>query len=154
MSKIIALIAMLMVPRADAPAALDPVGSWTVDYADAQCFLSRDFGSGKDRITLGFGLLPGAQNDEIYLLEPERDAPRLRWAEIEIDLGSGAERIKEKGAITKNQAGGRITRIIPKAAQVAAFRSAATIHIMADGKPYRLNLSSMKAAFAASQPKH
>ena len=150
MSKIVALLAMLVVPRPEGPVALDPVGSWIADYADAQCFLSRDFGTEKNRITLGFGLLPGAESDEIYLLEPERDSPQLHRSEVEVDFGSGSRPIKEAGIITRNSTGGRITRITSKAVQVAAFRTATTIDITSDGKRYRLNLSAMKAAFAAS----
>lgn len=150
MSKIVALLAMLVVPRPEGPVALDPVGSWIADYADAQCLLSRDFGTGKDRITLGFGLLPGAESDEIYLLEPERDTPQLRWTQVEIDLGPDRQLIKGSGPSIKNSAGGRITRITSKAVQVAAFRTATTIDIVSDGKRYRLKLAGMKAAFAAS----
>lgn len=150
MSQIIALLGMLVGSPPEDPVALDPAGSWTADYADAQCFLSRDFGTGKDRIMLGFGLLPGAESDEIYLLEPERDSPQLRRTQVEIDFGSGRQPIKETGASTRNSAGGRITRITPKAAQLAAFRTATTIDITSDGKRYRLKLSAMKAAFAAS----
>ncbi len=151
MSKMIAVLAMLVLARPDDPVtALDPVGRWTADYADAQCFLSREFGTGKARITLGFGLLPGAERDEIYLLEPERSSPRLHWSAVAIDFGSGSQPIRETAVSTRNEGGGRITRITPKAAQVAAFRTATTIDITSDGKRYRLKLSGMQAAFAAS----
>lgn len=147
MLKLLAAIAAL---SSDSPAPLEPTTKWSIDYAEDQCFLSRTFGTGTDQIILGFGVLPGAVNDQIFLIESGRDAGGTRRISAVFDLGSGLEPVEASGLGIARKEGGRITRLGAAAAEVERFRTAGQVVISADGQRYHLRLSGTQAAFAAA----
>lgn len=146
----LALLAAMVASPTDSPAPLESTTKWSIDYADDQCFLSRTFGVGPGQIILGFGMLPGAVNDQIFLIESGRDAGGTRRVSAVFDLGSGLEPVEAGGLGIARKEGGRITRLGAPAAAVERFRGAEQVAISADGQRYQLRLSGMKAAFAAA----
>lgn len=70
---IASLAALGIQTAATAPAnPLTPSGPWNVEYADRMCLLTRDFGEGVAKVTLGLRPAPGG--DEIRVVLMNRDA--------------------------------------------------------------------------------
>ncbi|MEG3176328.1 energy transducer TonB [Sphingomonas sp. RB3P16] len=78
--KSIAIAALLVtaqpVPTQTAPLA--PTGKWTVDYADAACILSRDYGTADARTTLGVNPSPLGSGLELITVTPGATTTRYR----------------------------------------------------------------------------
>lgn len=68
MKSILIAVALLQGAAVPDPAPLTPSGNWTVDYGDADCVLSRDFGIGKARTTLGFSPSPFGDSVEVVTM--------------------------------------------------------------------------------------
>jgi len=135
----------------DSPPPLEPTANWVIDYAEDQCFLTRKFGTGEKRVIFGFGLLPGAIGEQIFLIEPSRDVGGARSVTGQFELGPDQERVTAGGISGRLKEGGRITRFGALAETVDSFRKADQVTIRADGQRYHLRLSDMKAAFAAAE---
>lgn len=58
---------LLLAALAD-PAALVPTGKWQVDYAEATCTLSSDYGAGADKVTLGIRTVPTFVGRDVILV--------------------------------------------------------------------------------------
>ncbi len=69
--KTIAPLLLLAQPIAvPANPPVQPMGKWTIEYADAACILSRDYGTGPTRQTLGFKPSPLDDDIQIVALAP------------------------------------------------------------------------------------
>jgi TonB family protein len=68
------------------PALLEPSGPWTVEYAESMCIVGRNFGTGKQEVTLGFR--PGPMGDHIrvaLLLSDDGQKYSFGTANLSID---------------------------------------------------------------------
>lgn len=75
----LSLIAAMTAPaEAGQTPPLTPTGKWTVDYADAACILSRDYGSGDARTTLGINPSPLASSLVLVTVSPGAKTTRYR----------------------------------------------------------------------------
>lgn len=74
------LIAALLALAGPAPAdvPLQPTGKWTVEYADAACILSRDYGPSNARTALGINPSPLASGLEVVTVTPGAKTTRYR----------------------------------------------------------------------------
>ena len=63
---------LLQAQAIEAPAPLQPIGKWNVEYANESCLLTRDFGSADQPITLGFRPIgvSGVDSFELILTGP------------------------------------------------------------------------------------
>ena len=113
-----AMIAMLLQTVAspeDVPLA--PVGKWTVEYADAACVLSHDFGAVGSLITVGFA--PSPLGDYIEL--------------VTIKAGAASAKYKQtKGRVTLQPSGRTIDSVIRIFGIKASNKTVTTIN--ADGQ--------------------
>jgi hypothetical protein len=92
----------------DAPLA--PTGKWVVEYADAMCILSHDYGVGDAKVTLGFRPWPMGSSTEIVLITAKKpygpsfgDATVTLFPDRQPIKGSYASwpsRVIEKGVAT------------------------------------------------------
>jgi hypothetical protein len=76
------MLSLLLLAAAADPAALAPTGKWQVAHADTMCVLSRDYGSGADRLTFGLRISPTNMRREIILITPGKVAPERGAAAI------------------------------------------------------------------------
>ena len=132
-----------------AASALQPTTNWAVDYGETQCAAARSFGSASDPIT--FAIVPSI-NGEIYRLIVNRQRQGPNYAEeapATIRLGDAAIKtwllhFGKKGIKSSNY------EFHLSAAQIQKARSAASIHLEADGgQSYEFALSEMQALLDA-----
>ena len=99
-----ALVMVLAVAAASdgaAPDVLPSTGRWTVEYADAMCVLSHDFGAGEKQVTLGFRPWPMGSSTELVLVTREKpDAPT--YGDAVVTFGPGGQPIKGSYASWRN----------------------------------------------------
>jgi TonB family protein len=61
-------LSLLLLAAVADPAALVPSGKWQVDYAEATCTLSRDYGAGADKVTLEIRTVPTGLGRDVILV--------------------------------------------------------------------------------------
>ncbi|MDB5712025.1 MAG: hypothetical protein JWL96_4095 [Sphingomonas bacterium] len=64
------MLPLLLLAAMTDPAALAPTNKWQVEYADSMCVLSRDYGSGDDKVTFGLRISPTNMRREVILITP------------------------------------------------------------------------------------
>ncbi|MDB5675779.1 MAG: hypothetical protein JWM65_2761 [Sphingomonas bacterium] len=62
------ILSLLLLAAAADPVAIAPANKWQVEYADTMCVLSRDYGAGADKLTLGVRTSPTNMRREIVLI--------------------------------------------------------------------------------------
>ena len=67
------------------PAAVEPSGKWVVEYADTMCVLSRDYGTGADKVTLALRPLPMSTETQVALFSEGR-GPQVPAGKAEITV--------------------------------------------------------------------
>ncbi len=67
------------------PAAVEPSGKWVVEYADTMCVLSRDYGTGADKVTLALRPLPMSSETQVALFS-EGKGPQIPAGKAEITV--------------------------------------------------------------------
>ncbi len=150
----IALLFMAgMTRQATAPAKppLAPSTSWTIDYADAQCILSRTFGTGKDSVILGIAMLPGTRSDEVLLIERGMPLNTARQPRVRVTMLPGGETAQDEADTAPMKDGGRITRIALKNAEIAPLVRSNRVDIQLEGRTISLNMAGIKAALSAAE---
>ncbi|WP_267382031.1 MULTISPECIES: energy transducer TonB [unclassified Sphingomonas] len=130
--------------RAAPPSAqrLSPSGKWVVAFDDDMCTAARQFGEGRDEITIVFRPFPTQQNMEVVVLEPGRgteDSRRGR-AQIAIDPGNvNATAFYESFGVGDHRL---ITHIHGERAWLTALAKASTITITIGNKTRTAMLTS------------
>lgn len=66
----VAILALLLAGLPADPVPLAPSGPWQVDYAENSCALTRDYGSGDDKVSVGLLPLSGDARVRIAMLAP------------------------------------------------------------------------------------
>jgi TonB family protein len=80
----------LNLPSAAVAATLKPFKPWIVDYAEAQCIATRDYGSSGHPVTLGIRPSPNGETYELLVARAAPTPPYAQEIEGNVDFGQGA----------------------------------------------------------------
>jgi len=130
---------------------LAPSSKWNVDYADAACFLLRDFGEGQARLSFSIRSLPLAGGKELALFLPDPNKRPLHMGQAVITLSPEGKTIRSQylsyGAV---EPGRRVVRFHADAEAWKDFASSETVAIALDTQaPIALRLDGLGAALKA-----
>ncbi len=146
---VLAALALLAAPTQTATPVLAPTTQWSVDYADDQCILSRDFGSSRDRLTLVILTMPGKDFADIAVIQPDRAGGSASNARFAIRVpGMSSINLRQAVGIPAKE-GGRHTRAFITHDQLQSLRDVPVIELAIDGQRHALSLSATAAAFEA-----
>src|SRR5574338_419716 len=146
-SLIVAVLAMVAAsPSAAQPVQpLQPLKNWVVDYAEAQCMASRDYGDAGNPVTLGIRPAPNGETYEL-LVGRHRSGPVFaEEQEGSVDFGGGPTKawLLHYGSDTKKH---DIYQFRISAADMARARSATSVKLLAKSGPeFAFVLRSMPA---------
>ncbi|WP_426264080.1 energy transducer TonB [Sphingomonas sp. PWP1-2] len=147
------LIAALLALGGPAPAEvpLQPTGKWTVEYADAACILSRDYGDGQARRTLGFKPWPLGDALEIVTLSSGATTTRARSLKAQLLLQPSGQAIDSTVSVYDVKARNQIvTTLRTEQDGAAAVQTSSALTIAsADGARTSFAVPGMKSAAAA-----
>lgn len=135
----------LLAPTSIAVAAPDvraPTGNWTVDFAEGQCFASRDYGSVKAPIKLVLKAPPIGNVVQVAVL---RKGPSLQPAQLNgwVRIGEGPRSGASILTYARKASGIRVYTMNMPAADFALVREAQTLSIEAGDLNERFSLSQM-----------
>lgn len=146
---VIAALAVIATPMQTATPVLVPTTTWSVDQADSQCILSRDFGSRPDRLTLAILTVPGKELADIAVIQPDRAGGSVGSARFAIRI-PGMPSIDPRQAVgAPAKEGGRITRGFVMPDQLEKLRDAPVIELTIDRERHALSHAVTAAAFDA-----
>ncbi|MBY8827573.1 TonB family protein [Hephaestia mangrovi] len=135
-----------------APAVLQPVGAWRVEYSQNMCVLSHEFGTGKDKITFGFRPLPLGELDDIVIISRKNlFSPDEGKGQVTLRPGGKAiDATYESVTVTKGPS--RLTTMQVSHDELSDLASATQISISA-GRDVEATIAPVntKAALAALQ---
>ena len=133
---------------ANASTSLDPSGPWNIDYRQSLCLLSRPFGTGEKKVTLGFRPAPLGNDFRVVLLVPSR-SKRTSWGQAKLYLGDGAsiEAPFARGPVTIE--GFNIVAIDATREKVEGLGEAKSLSIIASDLNVEVKLVNMAAAMKA-----
>lgn len=125
-----------------APEVRSPTGDWTVDFADAQCFASRDYGSAEAPLKLVLKAPPMGNVIQVAVL---RKGPSLRPAQLDgwVRIGEGPRSRASILTYAQKASGIRVYTMNMPAADFALVREAQTLSIEAGDLDERFALSNM-----------
>lgn len=144
-----ALLALGGPAPSDVP--LQPTGKWTVDYADADCILSRDYGDGQARKTLGFKPWPLGDALEIVTLSAGATTTRARSFKAQLLLQPSGQTIDSTVSVYDVKARNQVVTTLRTEQDGAAAvqRSSALTIVSADGSRTSFAVPGMKSAAVA-----
>ena len=127
---------------------LAPAGPWTVEYADSMCLLSRAFGTGDDKVTLGFRPGPMSEHMRVVVLKQDSSTRVERGKAVyRFDDRPPADAPFVSGPVKGK--GVRIVAIDVKRSDLAALSSAKQVLIKAGGVEATLAPRGVSAAMKA-----
>ena len=146
------VIAMLLLQGAAAPVAapLTPSGKWVVEYGDSDCVLSRDFGTGSARTTVGFKPSPFGDSVEIVTMTAGAKSG-YRNAKAKLTLQpSGFTAENDASIYGLKDKGVTLTTFIAQGAAVANLQTSTGVALTEDAGPgTNIAVPDMKKAFGA-----
>lgn len=148
---IAAISAVLLTSTASAqqPAPrLTPSTKWSVDYADAQCTLSRTFGADAQALQLALVTIPGKDSADLVVLEPGASNKVPKQAKLAISVVEG-KTIEASAPLAVAKDGNLITLGQISRADLSEIRSATSIDLTLNGSKVALALSSTAGALGA-----
>lgn len=138
--------------QAPAAAPLAPSGKWVVDYDDAACILSRDFGTGPALTTIGFKPSPFGDNIEVVMITAGAGAP-YRKGEAKLILEPSGRVVPSTVEIFRIKARDRMVATLTAQGDVAAdLQTSSTVAIeLGDGSRRSVAVTNITKAFGALQ---
>ncbi len=152
--KLMILVALALIATAPAPAPPAPlpsVGPWQVEYADAMCALSHQFGTGPSAVTLVFRPWPMGDKTEIAMIQPGANGFESRIGKGRVRLDpAGTELAADVTLYYLRKRDLRVTTLTVDQARLVGLEDAKTIVLTLGGKPPVAVLpSNLKAAMVA-----
>jgi TonB family protein len=134
----IASLAALAIQAAAVPTIpLAPSGPWNVEYADKMCLLTRDFGTGVAKVTLGLRPAPGGDDIRVVVMNRDASAKVVRGeAKLSID-GKAPVTAPFVSAGVKGQAT-RISALDVKRSDITPLETAKQLQLQAGTVDIRL----------------
>jgi hypothetical protein len=124
----------LLIPTASASAPLEPKGKWIVDFDDAQCVASREFGTPTLPLTLVLKRPPIGDIVQLSLFAP-RDRSR-RIGQLQVELRADEQPIDRSTMLAYDPDGSsrRVYRLNLSGEQVAALHSASSVNLAGENE--------------------
>ncbi len=139
------MLSFLALAAAD-PAAIAPSNKWLVEYADTMCVLSRSYGAGADKVTLGLRPMPMSTASEIVLVTEGKGAAKLNGhAEIAL-LPASHPATGTYRRFPMQHGAGRLATMFFEGDALVGLEQASAIDISLDGEAYRLAIPGISGA--------
>ena len=141
------LLALVAAAEPVAPStALPPSGKWLVEYAETMCVLSRDYGAGADKVTIGLRPMPMSQQSEVVLITRDRGATKFN-GHAEIALAPGAKPVSGSyGRFPLPKGAGRIATMYFDDDALAGLEGASELEIGLDRERHRFAIPNIAGA--------
>ena len=146
-------IATLLMQITTAPndAPLAPSGKWTVDYANAGCILSRDYGTAPAVTSIGFKPFPLGDTLEVITVSPGIPAKRYQKLKGTLTLQPSGETFQSDITVYGIAARNNTLTSLNAEGDIAAklFRSTSVSIALADGTHKSFAVPGMRGAATA-----
>ncbi|MES2020328.1 MAG: energy transducer TonB [Pseudomonadota bacterium] len=146
---IVALLGQVLATSTDAP--LVPSGKWTVDYANAGCILSRDYGTMPAVTSIGFNPFPLGDTLEVITVSPGIPAKRYQKLKGTLTLQPSGETFQSEVTVYGIAARNNTLTTLNAEGDIAAklLRSTSISIALADGTRKSFAVPGMPGAAAA-----
>jgi TonB family protein len=143
------MLPLLLLAVAADPVAIAPTSKWQVEYAASMCVLSRDYGSGADKVALGLRPMPMSDQSEIVLLTQGRGAETVNDAVTIRLLPAGQPTTGSYTRFTMSKDGGRLATMYLSGDALAGLDKAAGIEVRLGAESHVLATPGIAGAMAA-----
>lgn len=110
------------------PTPLAPSGKWVIDYREMSCVLSRKFGKGRNEVTLGWRMLPLADDIELLVASRSNMQDAIR-GKVVLRLSSGVKNDGVFQSYPTTSSGTRVLRAMVPATMFIGIPDAVTLTV-------------------------
>jgi TonB family protein len=143
------MLSLLLLAAAADPAALAPTNKWQVEYAANMCVLSRDYGTGADKVTLALRTLPMSENSEVVLLTQGNGPITDKGAGAIALLPAGQTATGSYQRYTVKGGDGRVATMFFAGDALAGLDKATAIEVRLGAESHRLAIPGITGALTA-----